>query len=458
MIGSGVFASARAQTDIPAAQQNLPPVAAPTSKIEVGAIPIVRSESEEAADFADGLITGLVGAYHVDGLAIAIVDQQRAMLLRGYGTMTEETKVPLGTLSGVFGALTAMKAVQDGKLRLEDDIAKPLGETGPRGVTLAQLLDGERNDPALVQALIAKVAGQFFADAVNAAIVKPLAMSATAFGPTGFTSTAADISHLTIALLNGGAYMDAPVLEPATVQSLEAIHRTLHEGLPGWAYGWVELDRNGARALARDGIGDSAQSRIVIVPDAKRGYFIAVTGHAPAEFWRRLDDALFDKLVPARPAAAAARPSTQPSPADARRAAGLYQGDGTSLAFGRDRIRIRAREDGALLVAGARNLVMMPAPGNLWTSGNGAMKAALVDGRLTINADQFHPVAFWKRPQLYAWLAFLAAIAALAARVFEARNKRTSPYPSEVLLATAAVTIAFALLSALVYLLAPLPA
>ena len=433
-------------------------MAAPTSKIEVGAIPVVRSESEEASDFADGLFTGLIGAYRIPGLAIAIVDQKRAMFLRGYGNLTQDSKVPLGSLSDIFGALAAMKAVEDGRLRLEDDVSRPLGERDARGATLAQLLDGEKSHPGLLQSAVAKASGQSFADTVNAEIAMPLGMSATEYASSGFTSTAADMSHLMVALVNGGAYMDAPVLQPDTVERMEATHRTLHPGLPGWAYGWTELHRNGTRALVRDGTADKGQSRLVLIPDAKRAYFVAVEGRLPAEFWRLFDDALFDKLVPAHPVSVAATTPALPSPFDARQAAGLYEANGDMLALGHDRIRIRARQDGALLVTGARNVVMAPVPGDLWMSGDWSMKAALVNGRLVINTDQFHPVAIWKRAKLYAWLTLLAAFSALAAGIYEVRAKRAPPFQSEVLLATGGAAIAFALVSALVYFFAPLPA
>ena len=66
-MGLGV-GTAFAQTDVPTALKDRPPVAAPTSKIEVNPINVVRSLSEQVDDFGSGLIQGLMTGERVHGV------------------------------------------------------------------------------------------------------------------------------------------------------------------------------------------------------------------------------------------------------------------------------------------------------------------------------------------------------------------------------------------------------
>jgi hypothetical protein len=70
--------------------------------------------------------------------------------------------------------------------------------------------------------------------------------------------------------------------------------------LPGAAYGFTELRRNGWRGLQHDGAERDFETRLVLVPEAKSAYFIVVEGKPGAEFWHSLDEGFFDRLFPPR--------------------------------------------------------------------------------------------------------------------------------------------------------------
>jgi CubicO group peptidase (beta-lactamase class C family) len=460
--GSGL---AFAQADIPADLQNRPPVAAPTSKIEVNTIPVVRSESQEVRDFTTGLITGLTNAYDVKGLAIAAVEGDHVMFVRGFGRSGPDSVFALGNLADVFAAVAAMQQVERTKILLNEDVSRALDESSQRNVTADELLTGAVRDPGLLQQLIAKSTGMDFRASVETAILKPLGMTATGFGAVGLQTSANDMTHLMIALVNGGTYADNTILQPETVDLMERTHRSLAPALPGWTYGFAEMRRGGWRALQHDGEvrgPDGTQTRLVIVPEAKIAYFVAVSGGAPAAFWRRLDDALFDEIaMPRANAVAAADAAAPPNPTDARRAAGIYVPAGSpetrmaGLKRGADRIRLRARVDGALIVSGARTGVLAPQPGGIWSTEDGSLMAAIVDGQFVFGGDAYRGLAVWKTPEFYAWLALIGALATVAVVAYQWRTRRPPGFPSDLMLGVASASVLLLIVSVLVYLLAP---
>src|SRR5258706_2457037 len=85
-IGRGI-----AQTDAAPESLDRPPVAAPTSKIQVGAIPIVLSASQEIENFAAGPIQGLLTDGRGDGVAVLIVPDHHTMPQRQLRTSRPAT-------------------------------------------------------------------------------------------------------------------------------------------------------------------------------------------------------------------------------------------------------------------------------------------------------------------------------------------------------------------------------
>src|SRR2546423_6954936 len=85
---------ALAQTGAEAAPELLdrPPVAAPTSKIAVDAIPVVLSQSQETDNFTSGLLQGLLAHGQPSGVAIIVVKDDHVMLQKNLGTITPDTR------------------------------------------------------------------------------------------------------------------------------------------------------------------------------------------------------------------------------------------------------------------------------------------------------------------------------------------------------------------------------
>jgi hypothetical protein len=90
-----------AQGDIAPEFLNRPPRASPTSRIDVGAIPIVLSGSQEAEHFASGLLQGLMVGNGLRGIGLIVVTNERIMVQLGFGTMTPDTRFPTGAMSGL---------------------------------------------------------------------------------------------------------------------------------------------------------------------------------------------------------------------------------------------------------------------------------------------------------------------------------------------------------------------
>ena len=450
-----------AQADVAPELLDRPPVAAPTSQIAVGAIPVVLSESQEVDNFARGLLQGLMAGRRVDGVALVVVKEDRVMLQRNLGAIAPDTRIPAGALAGVFETLTAMQLIERMRLTANNDIGTILGETAPRGVTLAQVLTHQTGDPSLLARVVERISGAHIYDTVAKEIAQPLGMMSTSARNDRLETTLSDVSHLAIALVNGGAFENGRILEPASVDLLERTEVTLHPALPGWTYGFAEMRRNGWRALQRDGVEEEFATRLVIVPETRLAYFLVARGATDADFWRTLDNGLFDKLLPPRMMDEAA-PSQTPAPsaAEARAAAGTYEParDGAfSLAVLKigGRLKVDGANDGGLILSGAENATLAPRPGGYWTTTEGNITAVARDGRLVLSTGAYRPLAFYKRPILYAVLALLLALAAAGWIFYERRRKPERVFPTDMVLGAASASAALFLISVFVWLFAP---
>ncbi|HXJ02820.1 MAG TPA: serine hydrolase domain-containing protein [Micropepsaceae bacterium] len=450
-----------AQNEIAPEQLDRPPVAAPTTKIQTGAIPVVLSDSQEADYFVSGMIRGLLVGSGVKGIALVVVKDDSVTFQRNAGSVAPDTRFAAGALTDVFGAVAAMQQVERGRLALDADIAKPLGETGTRGMNLGQVLAFQSGDPALAIRAVEKTAGAAWPEYAMKNIAQPLGMNATMCGDGTLQTTLADMGHLTIALVNGGVFQNGRALMPASVELMESTHVTLHPALPGWAYGFAETPRNGWRVLQHDAVNGAFASRLVIVPEAKLGYFIVAEGPTNAQFWRALDDGLFDRLLPPHAASSAASASgPAPTQTDAERVAGRYEfvrtpaSDAASLKQG-PRLNVRAGPGAELNLTGAETGTLAPRPGGYWASADGNVNAVALNGDLVLSTGRYGPLAFYKRPELYSFLALLAALAAGGFVAYERRRTPQARFPSDPVLGLASASIVFLLVSAFVWLFAP---
>lgn len=447
-----------AQTDLAPELRDRPPVAAPTSKIDVGSIPVVLSESQEADNFASGLIRGLMTATHVKGVVLVAVKDDHVMMQQAFGTMTPDTSISLGRLSGVFETIGAMQQIERGKLAPGADIAQALGETGNRGMTLAQVLAFRAGDPSLVRRALEKAAGTPSDDYVTKEILLPLGMRTSHSQNAGIQTTPMDMSHLAIALVHEGAFENGRILQPDSVERMQASVPAPHPALPGDVFGFTGMRRHGWRGLQHDGDAAGVETRLVIVPEAKLAYFIAVTGRPNAAFWHTFDDGLFDKLLPPRkPDQTAFGDAAAPGPAEAGRVAGFYEPardsvGGVAPLKRAGMLRVRAMAEGTLVLTGDEDATLSPKPGGYWESADANIVAVARDGQLMLSTGAYGPLAIYKRSGFYALLALLAAI---GTGVILWREQRGAA-PNSAVLGAAGVCIGFLLLSVFVWLFSPI--
>jgi hypothetical protein len=401
-------AGALAQTEFQAEQRDLPPVAAPTNKVSVTPIPTVRSESEAAGDFSTGLIQGLVASGAVHDAALVAVRDDHVIVSQAFGPgfasrSTLEANVFVPVLAGIG---SPQQSGQD-------------------------------------------------AGAVNA-ILMAVGASESRFDGANFLTTPGDASKLLLALADAGMIGGVQAVEPQSFERMFRVEPAPHPILPGHTESFAEMRRSGWSALVRDEESDRTQSRLVVVPDAKLAYLISFTGRPGASVWRAADDALFDKMLPAHgPSDVAAEAGAAPTLAQAQRVAGTYEPEPSRLSFLKTaaRLRVSARDDGSLVLSGADESVLMPRPGGYWSSDDGNQNAVADDGGLLLSTGAYRPLAFWKRPLMYALLALLGALSTAGAAIRQRRSATAIPH--DLVLWTGGLTTALLFLSLLVWHLAP---
>jgi CubicO group peptidase (beta-lactamase class C family) len=90
----------------------------------------------------------------------------------------------------------------------------------------------------------------------------------------GGRSTATDIAHFMIALLQDGRYEDTRILNDDTAQLMFQQQFSAHPSLGGVTYGLFEIFGNDQRLLIRDGDGWGFRSRMVLIPEENLGLFV----------------------------------------------------------------------------------------------------------------------------------------------------------------------------------------
>jgi CubicO group peptidase (beta-lactamase class C family) len=406
--------------------QQQPPVAAPTKGVSVDALPLVRPEGQALGDFLSGLAAGLMQDHRVPGMTIVVVKNGDVLLDKGFGVEGGAavdpltTKFRVGTLSGLVTAIAVMQLIERADILLNEDAGAALGEKD-RGITIADLLLG-RGDSGLLATIVQKVSGEPLEAYVRDHVLAPLGMAHSDFDQNGLAISSGDMGRFLLALLNNGTYENTRVLLPETVALMERTQFTFHLALAGWTYGFAEIHRNDWHGLQRDGVAQANEARLVLVPEEKAAYFIAVNAHAGAKFWRALDDALFDRLFSPRDDRAPALDGAAPALADTRAASGTYQLHSLSgydvLRAGATLLRVNAQPDGALVLKGAEDAVLLPHAGGYWRSNAGNIHAAVKDGKLVLDTRVYDSVPFWQRIPL--WVLVGAAFVVLAALAFGA--------------------------------------
>ena len=449
---------ASAQTGVPDALKNRPPVSAPTSQIDVAPIEVVRSMSEVINDFGGGLIQGLFASHRLRSAALVAVQDNRIIVTREFGCCVSFSELFYSDFLAPFAVVQLM---EQQRLKLEDRVSSIVTDYAAADVTVAQVL-GSQADPAALRRIVEASSGQDYPSYVSQNILSPLS-GGVAVQPDSLSHV---MARLLVALLNGGMSEGGRILAPETIALMAEPQFSIHPALPGWTYGFAEMRRNGRRALHRDGMWTSTpaiEARMVVVPEANLAYFIIVEGQAGAAFWRTLDDALFDRIFPPDNAnGVEAPPAPSPDAAQARALAGLYEASDEPLSLAAPlksaslRLVVRAAEDGSLLLSGAENAELVPQPGGYWAAEGGNLNAVAYGGRLVLSRGIYRPLRWWKRPALYASLALATAVGAAGAFVGERRAQRAAKKaPGRLAVALAVAVAAFLALTLFVWHVSP---
>jgi CubicO group peptidase (beta-lactamase class C family) len=446
---------ASAQTDVPDALKNRPPVAAPTSSIEVAPIEVVRSKSEIIDDFGGGLLQGLLAGHGLSNATLIAAQDNRVIVSRTFGGGNFDDLM----YSDFLAPLAVLQFMERQRLNLGTDVSSVVGGSST-GVTVRDVLT-QRADPGALRRIVEAVFGQDYRFYISQNILEPLAMGSSS-QPGAFGET---MGRLLVALINDGSFEGRPIFAPETIALMRQSQFSIHPALPGWTYGFAEMKRNGWRALQRDGTWLSTpavEARMVVVPDARIAYFVVVEGHPGASFWRTFDDALFDRILPRDKAVAVdAPPTPAPNATQASTLAGSYEASveplsaAASLKSAAQRLVVRAGDDGSLHLSGDETAVLMPQPGGYWAADGGNLNAVAHDGRLMLSTGLYRPLVWWKRPAPYGVFALVFAFGAAGAFMGERRVKGPEKPPSKLVAVLAGATAALLMATLFVWHLTP---
>ena len=385
---------------------NLPPVAAPTSRVKVDPIPTVRSGVERAGDFVAGLLRGLRSDPRIQGIAAVIVRDGDPALERFSGSLVPDIPFAAGGIERAIYSFAVARLIEAGRLQPSQDVGT-LVDGSASGVVVGRLLaDDESADTATLARVVEKGSGQTIDTYLAAEFFRPLGMGASRLENGVLVTSLHDLERFAVMLADG--------------QSVRAV-----QDARGKAFGLAPMQRNGWHALQLDGRAAGFATRFVFAPGAKMVYLLSIRGRADAQTWRDFDDAVFDEFLPPNPGALQSA-SNAKNGTGAKITYGTYEPDPQyrSLAFlkssGRE-LNLRAGKDGSLVLSGAENATLAPVSTGEWSNPDGAVAASYRDSELFLSSGlAYRPVAFYKRPAVYALIALVTTVATIGAMLLAA--------------------------------------
>jgi CubicO group peptidase (beta-lactamase class C family) len=154
---------------------------------------VALAAASASADPIDALITEQMKVSHLPGVAVAIVDQGKVTKLAGYGAANLEwpanvdadTRFQLASATKLFTAILLMREVEQGKLSLDDPIAKffPGAPADWSKIQVRQLA----NHTSGLKENLGQPKPRTVADAVAASMKQPLAYAPGTEARYGFT-------------------------------------------------------------------------------------------------------------------------------------------------------------------------------------------------------------------------------------------------------------------------------
>jgi CubicO group peptidase (beta-lactamase class C family) len=143
--------------------------------------------------------------------------------------------------------------------------------------------------------------------------------------PVGLVySTAGDMAQFLIAQLNSGASSTGRALDSGSVTLMQEQHFTADSLLPGMSYGFFNQRHRGHQVLSQSGRVPGTNNLVVLVPDAKVGFYLVANGGRGA-FGSAMRDALLGMLLPPDSAAPRAPATMNLSDGYVRSLTGPYQ-------------------------------------------------------------------------------------------------------------------------------------
>ncbi len=340
--------------------------------------PVMAVESEDPLAGIDEYVQAAITDLHVPGVAIAIVKDGKVVLARGYGTrrvgenspVDEHTIFPIASVTKVFNATCVALLVDEGKLKWSDPVVKHLPDFElydpflTRDVRIDDLLshrvcletadlmpyrgDCDRaeiirrlrfmqpvapfrsrfvyHNPLTVTAgaVVERVSGNSWENALSARVLKPLGMDATiavpreiagrenvatpylmiegkliadrrdethegirrfheAVAPAGaMQSNVLDMAKFLQMYLDEGMFKGQPLLKAETVRKMFALHSTVPiEAKPrsnlifpsfyGGGLGWQLRDLRGRKVIMH---GGSTGAMAAMIPEEKMGVVV----------------------------------------------------------------------------------------------------------------------------------------------------------------------------------------
>jgi CubicO group peptidase (beta-lactamase class C family) len=182
---------------------------------------------------------------------------------------------------------------------------------------------------------------------------------------SSINASAADMARFIIAHLQNGRLGSQRILSETASRDMHRQHATSDPRLPGFAYGFYEAFANGERLLEHGGNVEGFSAQLTLIPARGIGFFIA-SQHEPARLRDVVQEALLDRLFPAKVKA----PATVPMPGYRERAGrfvGTYELNQFchSCGAGRreyPRIEVKANADGSISITGIPEPLVEVAP------------------------------------------------------------------------------------------------
>jgi CubicO group peptidase (beta-lactamase class C family) len=247
----------------------------------------------------------------IPGLAAAVVDSGRTVWRNdfGFADVVAHRPFPIASVTKTMAAALVMQMVEQGRLSLDDPIAKhvPGTKLAPE-ITLRHVLshtaDGTPGEEFLynggiynsLTAVVEKVGGKPFADLLTNAIFNPLGMNHTTPGKgvraaTGVVSTTADLAKYAIAL-------DGTTLLSANSKTAMATPtRSTHGAALPYGLGWFTQTYLNEPIVWHYGQEEAFSSLFLRVPKRKLTLIVLANSKTMSDASRLLDGNVARSLV-----------------------------------------------------------------------------------------------------------------------------------------------------------------